>query len=98
MITGRVIMLLCYIGPAAITAMLVMMVLAPLTRYVAKRFVKFEEEMMSFRDQRITLMSQVLNSIRIIKSFSWEKSIAQEVTVVRDKELLARKNLRRLRF
>lgn len=93
MIIGIVIILFFYIGPAAITAAVVMMILAPLTRFVAKRFVKFEEEMMGFRDQRITLMSQVLNSIRIIKSFSWEKSIAHEVTVVRNKELLARKKL-----
>jgi ABC-type multidrug transport system fused ATPase/permease subunit len=93
MIAGTVTMLFFYIGPAALTAVFVMMILAPLTRFVAKRFVKFEEEMMGFRDQRITLMSQVLNSIRIIKSFCWEKSIAQEVTVVRNKELHARKKL-----
>ena len=49
--------------------------------------------MMKHRDQRVTLMSQLLNAIRVIKYFNWEKSIQKEVGQVREQELRARTRL-----
>jgi len=86
-------LLFYYIGWSAVVALIVMAILVPMTQRLAKKFVHLEEEMMSQRDARMTLMTQLLNSIRVVKYFSWEKSVHQEVEAIRNKEISARKKL-----
>lgn len=95
LITGVVVMLFYYIGWSALAALAVLFTLAPLTNYVAKKFTHLDEEMMAHRDRRVTLMTQALNAIRVVKYFAWEKSVSKEVTDVREKELLSRRRLAR---
>lgn len=83
-------LLFYYIGWSAMPAIIVMGLLIPLTQKLAKKFMHLEEEMLAHRDARMTLMTQVLNAIRVIKFFSWEKSISEEVRNVRDKEIYSR--------
>lgn len=90
LLVGCSALLFYYIGWSAIGAVAVMAVLIPLTQRLAKKFVHMEEEMMAQRDSRMTLMTQILNSIRVVKYFSWEKSVQDEVTEVRNKEIGAR--------
>lgn len=90
LLTGCSALLFYYIGWSAIGAVAVMAILIPLTQRLAKKFVHMEEEMMAQRDNRMTLMTQILNSIRVVKYFSWEKSVQEEVTAVRNKEIGAR--------
>lgn len=94
-IIGVVVMLFIYLGNTAFYALAILLLLFPLTKFVAKKFTSLDEEMMQLRDKRVTLMGQVLNSIRVVKYFSWEESIEKEVMNVREKELLARKKLAR---
>ncbi len=94
-IVGVVAMLFYYLGATAIYALLVLSLLAPLTKLVAKKFTTLDEEMMSLRDKRVTLMGQILNSIRVVKYYAWEESIEKEVMNIRDQELHARKKLAR---
>ncbi|QDK46295.1 multidrug ABC transporter ATP-binding protein [Bdellovibrio sp. ZAP7] len=93
LIIGVVTMLFYYIGWSAFAALAVLLTLAPLTNYVAKKFTHLDEEMMLHRDRRVTLMTQAMNAIRVVKFFAWEKSVAKEVTEVREKELLARRRM-----
>ncbi|KHD88413.1 MAG: multidrug ABC transporter ATPase [Bdellovibrio sp. ArHS] len=95
LIVGVVSMLFYYIGWSALAALAVLFTLAPLTSYVAKKFTHLDEEMMKHRDRRVTLMTQALNSIRVVKYFAWERSVSKEVTEVREQELLSRRRLAR---
>lgn len=79
-----------FVGWSAIAAVMVMGLLIPITKYLSKRFMHLEEEMMSYRDQRMTLMTQILSAIRVVKYFVWEKSVLAEVGAIRDKETNAR--------
>lgn len=88
-------MLFYYIGWSAMAALVVLFTLAPLTNYIAKRFTKLDEEMMHRRDHRVTLMTQALNAIRVVKYFAWEKSVSKEVTEIREQELQSRRRLAR---
>ncbi len=94
-ITAVSAMLFFYIGWSALAALIVMAGLAPLTRFVAKKFIRFEEIMRVERDNRVTLISQILNSIRVVKFFSWEKAVTEEVQAIRNKELSSRQRLAR---
>src|SRR5262249_47079264 len=54
---------------------------------------RLDEELMKKRDERVTLMSQVLSAIRVVKYFVWERSVLREVQKVRHEELRTRGEL-----
>jgi ABC-type multidrug transport system fused ATPase/permease subunit len=90
MVAGSVILLFYYLGITAVVSILLLGLLVPVTRRVAKRFTQLDDHIMKFRDDRLNLMGQILNAIRLIKYFVWEKSIESEVTAIRQKEVAAR--------
>lgn len=84
-----------FIGWSAFVAIIVMALLIPMTQKISKSFMHLEDQMMAYRDQRMTLMTQVMNAIRVVKYFVWEKSVLAEVNEVRAKEIKARYQLAR---
>ncbi len=94
-IVGVTALLFNYIGNAAFAALAVLFLMFPLTKFIAKKFTKLDEEMLAHRDGRITLMTQTLNAIRVVKFFAWEKSVNKEVQDIRSKELMSRRRLAR---
>ena len=95
MIVGAIGLLFYYLGNTAWLAVILLGVLAPITQRVSRDFTKFDEDLMKWRDQRVTLMSQILSAIRLVKYFGWEKSVSDEVGVVRERELSSRKRIAR---
>ena len=87
---GCTITLFYFLGWSAVVAVIVMGLLVPMTSYLSKSFMHLEEQMMTFRDQRMTLMTQLLSAIRVVKYFVWEKSVLNEVGEIRAKEVNAR--------
>ncbi len=90
---GCTITLFYFLGWSAIVAVIILAVLVPVTSRLSKSFMHLEDEMMAQRDRRMTLMTQLLNAIRVVKYFVWEKSVLQEVSAVRSKEIAARTRL-----
>lgn len=82
-----------FLGWSAFVAVIIMAILVPVTGKLSKSFMHLEDEMMSYRDQRMTLMTQLLNAIRVVKYFVWEKSVLNEVAAIRHKEITARTRL-----
>ncbi len=82
-----------FLGWSAVVAVIVMALLIPVTGKLSKSFMHLEDEMMGFRDKRLTLMTQLLNAMRVVKYFVWEKSVHHEVSEVRSKEVGARTKL-----
>ena len=82
-----------FLGWSALPAVLVMAILIPITHRLSKSFMHLEDEMMAHRDKRMTLMTQLLNAMRVVKYFVWEKSVLNEVSVVRAQEIGARYKL-----
>ncbi|MFN3455666.1 MAG: ABC transporter transmembrane domain-containing protein [Pseudobdellovibrio sp.] len=86
-------LLFYYLGWSALAAIFVIIILVPLTQVLAKQFISLEENLMAKRDQRMTLMTQILNAIRVIKYFGWERSILKEVSSIRNQEIQSRMKL-----
>ena len=42
---------------------------------------------MQWKDQRIKLMNEILNGIRVLKMYAWERSFQDRVGATRDKEV-----------
>ncbi len=93
LLVGCTITLFVYLGWSATSALVVMALLIPITNHLSKSFIHLEDRMLVYRDQRMTLMTQVLNAIRVVKYFVWEKSVLAEVNEVRKKEIQSRYEL-----
>jgi ABC-type multidrug transport system fused ATPase/permease subunit len=93
MIVGVIALLFHFIGVAGLGAVAVLAVISPLTKRMAKRFTALDDQIMSLRDERVSMVSQILTGIRIVKYFAWEKPMLQEVGAVRTAEVDARRRL-----
>jgi ABC-type multidrug transport system fused ATPase/permease subunit len=81
------VMLWWYLGAAALASFATLALIAPLSVLVARRYRRLDHELMQLRDERVTLMSQILQGIRVVKYHAWESSVGQEVSAVRGKEI-----------
>lgn len=86
-------MLFHIVGISAIPALGMLALLAPLTHWIGRRFVRIDDEILTYRDRRVSFMSQILSGIRIVKYFGWEERLCQNIDSIRKKELGARKKL-----
>ncbi|MFM8472135.1 MAG: ABC transporter transmembrane domain-containing protein [Candidatus Kapaibacterium sp.] len=86
-VTASLVLLSFLLGPATLAAVATLVCMGPLTRLAARRFSRYDNELWKHRDTRVTLMSQVLSGIRVIKYFAWERSIVRSVDAVRGREL-----------
>jgi ABC-type multidrug transport system fused ATPase/permease subunit len=80
-------MLWWYLGPAALASFAMLTLIAPLSVIAARRFRRLDHELMELRDERVTLMSQILQGIRVVKFHAWEGSVQSEVSDVRRREV-----------
>lgn len=88
-VIATITLLFNFLGVAAISAIVTVVLMMPVTRMAARKFAKHDTDLWKHRDDRITLMSQILSGIRVIKYFAWERSIIKEVDEVRGKEIHA---------
>ncbi len=84
---GVMCLLFSYLGHAAWAAVLLLALNLPLSRFMGRRFSKFEERLMAQTDERVSLMSQIMSGIRVVKFFSWGEKLKSEVNSIRQKEL-----------
>ncbi|RUS16120.1 ABC transporter type 1, transmembrane domain-containing protein, partial [Endogone sp. FLAS-F59071] len=71
----------CFVG------MSVMLVTMPLNQLTQKSYDKFQEQLMSARDKRVSLMNELLQGIRMIKFFAWSRNFRARVLEARELEM-----------
>ncbi|MDW8272263.1 MAG: ABC transporter transmembrane domain-containing protein [Bacteroidota bacterium] len=87
------VLLWTFLGAAAVVAFGSMLLLVPLAHAAARRFARTDDQLWQLRDRRVSLVSQILSAIRLVKYFAWERSIEQEIADTRTKELRAAAHL-----
>ncbi len=87
------VLLIRLLGWAGLAGLATLLLIIPLTRKVIQRFVALDDELMSHRDRRVSLVAQMLAGIRIVKYFAWETQMKREVNAIRSQELEARQKL-----
>ncbi|KAG8989939.1 hypothetical protein FRB93_003401 [Tulasnella sp. JGI-2019a] len=63
----------------------------PLNHFASKIVIKAQDNLMKSRDERVSLMNEVLGGIRMLKFMAWERSFERRVMAVREKELFYQK-------
>ncbi|GAA5962699.1 hypothetical protein JCM3765_006170 [Sporobolomyces pararoseus] len=75
------------LGWSAFVALGVIVGFAPVSSIVSKMYGGVQEEIMKATDKRVTLVQELLNSIRIVKMFAWEKPSIERIEKTRSLEL-----------
>lgn len=71
----------CFIGLAVICLFL------PLNHLAGKVVISTQDNLMKARDERVSLMNEILGGIRMLKFMAWERSFEKRVMKVREREL-----------
>jgi ABC-type multidrug transport system fused ATPase/permease subunit len=72
---------------ASLAGLGVMILMIPLNGYIAKKIRNFQKRLMKHKDHRIKLMTEILNGIKVLKLYAWERPFGGFVTDVRNEEL-----------
>jgi len=80
--------LLCQkIGPSALVGAVLLIAAVPLQTWVGKQFGRLRVKTAGKTDKRIRLMNEIVNGVKVIKMYTWEKSFASLVHDARKEEI-----------
>ncbi|KAG8233856.1 hypothetical protein J437_LFUL006879 [Ladona fulva] len=95
MFTMSVVYSCLILGPWALIGNLIILLFYPLMAVIASVTSHVRARTVRTTDKRVALMNEILNNIRLIKMYAWERSFNEKVIQVRDEE---RKELQKAAF
>jgi ATP-binding cassette subfamily C (CFTR/MRP) protein 1 len=75
------------LGPSCLGGVVVIIIMMPVTKAVAKWMGSMQKRLMYAKDQRVEVNSEVLGSMKVIKLQAWEESFQDRIVALRNKEL-----------
>lgn len=81
------------LGWAVAAGFVALICVIPVNAVIAGQMRKCHTEQMKYKDERIKMMSEILNGMKVLKLYSWEKSMEKMVLEIREKELRVLKKL-----
>src|SRR5271169_4944133 len=79
--------LLINIGPSALAGFGLLILSAPVIGRIVRKLAKKRFKSTKFTDARVRITQEILNSMRVIKYYAWEKSFLGKVIDLRESEL-----------
>ncbi|SCU77718.1 LAFA_0A03048g1_1 [Lachancea sp. 'fantastica'] len=81
-----------FLGNATVGGILVMAVMFPVNSFLSRKVKKLVEAQMKYKDARIKTVTEILNSVKTVKLYAWEKPMLEKLDHVRnDQELKSAK-------
>uniref|UniRef100_A0A672SJN2 Multidrug resistance-associated protein 1 n=1 Tax=Sinocyclocheilus grahami TaxID=75366 RepID=A0A672SJN2_SINGR len=75
------------LGPSVLAGVAVMVLMVPLNAVIAMKTKTYQVAQMKSKDNRIKLMNEVLNGIKVLKLYAWELAFKDKVSDIRESEL-----------
>lgn len=75
------------LGPSVLAGLGVMIILIPVNGYIANKIKVLQIKQMKNKDERVKLMNEVLNGMKVLKLYAWEPSFEQQILNIREKEI-----------
>ncbi|XP_063286386.1 multidrug resistance-associated protein 1-like [Pelobates fuscus] len=75
------------LGPSVLAGVAVMILLVPVNAVIAVKTKKYQVVQMKCKDNRIKLMNEILNGIKVLKLYAWELAFKEKVLGIRQEEL-----------
>lgn len=80
------------LGYAGLVGIGITVLFLPVNHITSKGFAKVQDSLMSARDKRVSLMNEVLSSIRFIKFMAYERAFEKRILSARGEELRQQRN------
>lgn len=90
-VCGYMLLLMQFLGPSSLGGLAVMLVVIPINIHFQKRLSANKAAILKATDSRIGVTNEVLQGVRTIKSYNWEKPFAQQLQTQRELEIRALK-------
>lgn len=75
------------LGPAVFAGLGVMIILMPISGFIANKNKTLQIRQMKNKDERIKLMNEILSGIKVLKLYAWEPSFEEQVQKIRAREI-----------
>ncbi|KAK9886059.1 hypothetical protein WA026_014841 [Henosepilachna vigintioctopunctata] len=75
------------LGPAVLSGLFVMIILIPINGLIANRVKTLQMKQMRNKDERVKLMNEILNGMKVLKLYAWEPSFERQILKIRTKEV-----------
>ncbi|XP_049760894.1 multidrug resistance-associated protein 1 isoform X2 [Elephas maximus indicus] len=75
------------LGPSVLAGVAVMILMVPLNAVMAVKTKTYQVAHMKSKDNRIKLMNEILNGIKVLKLYAWELAFKDKVLAIRQEEL-----------
>lgn len=75
------------LGVAVFSGLIVMILMIPLSGFIATKLRNLQIKQMKIKDERVKLMNEILNGMKVLKLYAWEPSFEQLISGVRENEL-----------
>ncbi|KAJ1559150.1 hypothetical protein HK405_011791, partial [Cladochytrium tenue] len=79
--------LFAVLGWSSIVGIVIILLNGPITGYLGSFMEAIQDKQMKANDKRVSITTEVMNGIRIIKYFGWEDQFLSKIMTVRDEEL-----------
>lgn len=74
-------------GPSVLAGVAVMITLIPINGVITNRVKKLHMKQMKIKDERVKMMSEILNGMKVLKLYAWEPSFEKNILQTRQKEI-----------
>lgn len=85
------------IGVSVFAGLAVLLLMIPINIHISRVLSVLQKQMMTFKDARNKIINEVLQGIRVIKYFAWERSFEEKVAEARSVEIDALRSGARIR-
>uniref|UniRef100_A0A6Q2XP15 Multidrug resistance-associated protein 1 n=1 Tax=Esox lucius TaxID=8010 RepID=A0A6Q2XP15_ESOLU len=75
------------LGPSVLAGVAVMVLMVPINAVIAMKTKTYQVAQMKSKDNRIKLMNELLNGIKVLKLYAWEVAFKDKVSAIRESEL-----------
>ncbi|XP_043928090.1 multidrug resistance-associated protein 1-like [Protopterus annectens] len=75
------------LGVSVLAGFAVLLLIIPLNAFVASRMKALRKTHLKAKDQRVKLLNEILQGIKILKLYAWEPSFQSKVLEIREKEI-----------
>ncbi|XP_063019479.1 ATP-binding cassette sub-family C member 2 [Melospiza melodia melodia] len=75
------------LGPSVLAGIATLLLLLPINAFLVAKAKTIQERNMKNKDERMKIMTEILNGIKILKLFAWEPSFEKRVNDIRAREL-----------
>uniref|UniRef100_A0A5S6QET3 ABC-type glutathione-S-conjugate transporter n=1 Tax=Trichuris muris TaxID=70415 RepID=A0A5S6QET3_TRIMR len=85
------------VGPSVFSAVIFLLLLIPLNYWITSLQRKIQMKQMKLKDDRMKLVTEILNGIKVLKLYAWETSFEKQIKKIRSDEIKLLKRLAYLR-